>query len=164
MNTGLYIGRFQPFHLGHLSAIKQALKKVDKLLIIIGSSQYDHQPHNPFTAEERRTIIETALKEANIPKDKWEVFLVPDIHDNDRWTTHLREIVPKFETVFVGREGLVKDLFEKDGTPVHIVEKEINISGTEIRQKMTNNENWKAYLSPSTAELLVSIKANPIHK
>ena len=40
--TGLYVGRFQPFHLGHLEAIKHILKKVDTVIIAIGSAQYSH--------------------------------------------------------------------------------------------------------------------------
>ncbi len=36
--NGLLIGRFQPFHLGHLEAFRFALSKVDKLWIGIGSS------------------------------------------------------------------------------------------------------------------------------
>ena len=70
--NGLCIGRFQPFHLGHLSAIKQALKKVDKLYIGIGSSQYDHEEYNPFTAEERREMIQRALEENGL-SDRCEI-------------------------------------------------------------------------------------------
>ncbi|HDM88409.1 MAG TPA: nicotinamide-nucleotide adenylyltransferase, partial [Candidatus Bathyarchaeota archaeon] len=42
MRRGLFIGRFQPPHLGHLHAIKQALEECDELIIVIGSSQYSH--------------------------------------------------------------------------------------------------------------------------
>ena len=35
---GLLIGRFQPFHLGHLEALQFALSKVDKLWVGLGSS------------------------------------------------------------------------------------------------------------------------------
>ncbi|HLN89981.1 MAG TPA: adenylyltransferase/cytidyltransferase family protein, partial [Candidatus Binatia bacterium] len=53
VNRGLYVGRFQPFHLGHLDAIKYVLKEVDELVIVIGSAQYSHNSNNPFTAGER---------------------------------------------------------------------------------------------------------------
>jgi Nicotinamide mononucleotide adenylyltransferase len=36
--NGLLIGRFQPFHLGHLEALQFALSKVDKLWVGLGSS------------------------------------------------------------------------------------------------------------------------------
>ncbi len=47
VNRGLYVGRFQPFHLGHLDAIKYALKEVDELVIVIGSAQYSHNSQQP---------------------------------------------------------------------------------------------------------------------
>ena len=37
--TALFIGRFQPFHKGHLAAIKWILKKEGKIFIVIGSNQ-----------------------------------------------------------------------------------------------------------------------------
>jgi len=58
MTTGLFIGRFQPFHLGHLSDIKDALKEVDELVIAIGSSQHSGTKENPFSTEERIKMIE----------------------------------------------------------------------------------------------------------
>lgn len=36
MTRGLFVGRFQPFHLGHLHVIKELLEKVDELIIAIG--------------------------------------------------------------------------------------------------------------------------------
>jgi len=48
MTTGLIIGRFQPFHKGHLHAIEHALKEVDELIIAVGSSQYVNTEDNPW--------------------------------------------------------------------------------------------------------------------
>ena len=55
--NGLLIGRFQPFHLGHLDALKFALSKVEKLWIGIGSSNKPNQKQNPFSADERKQMI-----------------------------------------------------------------------------------------------------------
>src|SRR5659263_82481 len=70
VNRGLYVGRFQPFHLGHLDAIKYALKQVDELVIVIGSAQYSHNANNPFTAGERLVMVRQALLEAGIDYSK----------------------------------------------------------------------------------------------
>ena len=37
---GLMLGRFQPFHNGHLALTKQILTECDELVIIIGSAQF----------------------------------------------------------------------------------------------------------------------------
>ena len=33
--VGLYIGRFQPFHKGHLSVVREAMKQCDTLVIAV---------------------------------------------------------------------------------------------------------------------------------
>ena len=61
--NGLLIGRFQPFHLGHLEAVNFALSKVDMLFIGIGSSNKSNQIRNPFTADERKEMIISSLND-----------------------------------------------------------------------------------------------------
>lgn len=157
MTSGLYTGRFQPFHLGHISAIRQALLQVDKLYIAIGSAQYDYEERNPFTVEERQNMITLALEEAGLA-DRCKIFRVPDIHDNEKWTTHVRNIVPPFEKVFVGNEGLVKELFEKEGlTQIIDVQHEILVSATKIRKAIRENDEWKNMLPPKVADYLENI-------
>ena len=64
--NALFIGRFQPFHLGHLHVIKKYYNKYDILFIGIGSSQYHHTAENPFTYEERKSMIELTLNAGQI--------------------------------------------------------------------------------------------------
>lgn len=157
MKTGLLTGRFQPFHLGHLSAVKQALKMVDRLYIAIGSSQYSEQPYNPFTGEERMEMARLALEENRL-MDKCELFLVPDIHDEEKWTKHVRGIVPDFNFVFVGNNGLVKELFEKyDTAEVIQVEHEVNISATKIRNAIVSHMPCEDCMCASTVKYLEEI-------
>ncbi|HDH28034.1 MAG TPA: nicotinamide-nucleotide adenylyltransferase, partial [Euryarchaeota archaeon] len=49
----LLIGRFQPFHKGHLAVIKKILSEADELIIVVGSSQHRGAVENPFSADER---------------------------------------------------------------------------------------------------------------
>ena len=155
---GFYTGRFQPFHLGHLSAVKQALKEVWFLYIGIGSAQYSHEEENPLSVEERIEIIKKALEEKGISKERFKIIPIPDIHDNDAWPAHVQNLVPSFDIVFVGDNGLVKELFEKHTKiPIKIVKKELNICATDIRKAIINNENWKKHLCDSTVEYLEKI-------
>lgn len=157
MKTGLLTGRFQPFHLGHLSAVKQALEMVDKLYIAIGSSQYSGESYNPFTGQERMDMVRLALEENGL-LSQCELFLVPDIHDDARWTAHVRKIVPDFSLVFVGNNGLVKELFEKyDTAEVISVRHEVDISATKIRNAVLKHIPWEDYLNPSTVKYLEKI-------
>src|SRR5256885_9498938 len=52
----LFVGRFQPFHRGHLSMVKRILESNSEIIVGIGSAQYSHTGENPFTAGERYEI------------------------------------------------------------------------------------------------------------
>jgi bifunctional NMN adenylyltransferase/nudix hydrolase len=58
---GIYIGRFQPLHIGHEQVIRQALERCETLIIIVGSSYMARTPVNPFTFEERAKMIQMAF-------------------------------------------------------------------------------------------------------
>ena len=60
--NGLLIGRFQPFHLGHLEALQFALSKVEKLWVGLGSSNKPLQKKIIlFQAEERQEMILSSI-------------------------------------------------------------------------------------------------------
>ncbi len=80
MKRGLYIGRFQPFHKGHLYSLKWCSDKVDELIIAVGSSDKSFELRNPFTAGERIEIIrENITTEIKEKRDKIILIPVPDV-------------------------------------------------------------------------------------
>ena len=63
---GIVIGRFQPFHLGHVSLLSQALKQNSHVIVVLGSSNRYRSIRNPFTVAQRRhMILEWLGPEAN---------------------------------------------------------------------------------------------------
>jgi len=117
VTRGLYVGRFQPFHIGHLDAIKAVLKEVDELVIVIGSAQYSHKPNNPFTAGERLVMVRHALQEAKIADSKVWIVPVPDVHLHMLWVSAVEGYTPKFTVVFTN-EPLTRRLFSEAGYEV----------------------------------------------
>ena len=71
----LFIGRFQPFHNGHLKVIQNSINLYDEVIIGIGSAQYSNTTDNPFTAEERKLMIERSLKKAGF--GNYKIILIP---------------------------------------------------------------------------------------
>ncbi|WP_221800872.1 bifunctional nicotinamide-nucleotide adenylyltransferase/Nudix hydroxylase [Oceanobacter mangrovi] len=59
----VFIGRFQPFHSGHLKVIQSGLQQADKLIVLIGSSWQARNPRNPWTHLEREQMIRGCLSE-----------------------------------------------------------------------------------------------------
>jgi nicotinamide-nucleotide adenylyltransferase len=66
MKRGLYLGRFQPYHLGHHQVLKKIAKEVDEIIVGIGSAQKSHEIENPFTAGERVLMVSSAMEEFDI--------------------------------------------------------------------------------------------------
>ena len=58
--VGLYVGRFQPFHNGHLSIVKEGLAHCARLILVIGSAQESGTEQNPFDKDLCRRCIDTA--------------------------------------------------------------------------------------------------------
>jgi len=107
---GLLIGRFQPFHLGHLDAVLFGLSRAENLFICIGSSNKSNERKNPFSAEERREMITLSI-EPSIT-DRIKIFDIPDVGDHEKWTFEIDKIVPKYDIIFTNDE-FTKTLFEK---------------------------------------------------
>ena len=155
---GLYIGRFQPFHLGHLDAIKFALSQVENLWIGIGSSNKSNEKRNPFTADERKEMIISSLDDAI--KKRIQIYYIPDVDDHEKWTYHIDSIVPKYDVVF-SNDDFTHTLFQKRGIkviPVPLKERE-NFSGTNIREKIAMGKSWEEFVSEGTKKILLKIDA-----
>jgi len=156
--NGLIIGRFQPFHLGHVTAVKFALQSVDSLSIGIGSSNRFNEKRNPFTAEERKEMILSSLDEQILGKIK--IYYIPDVNDHDRWTYHVDEIVPKYDVVF-SNDDFTHDLFKKRNVKivsVPLAQRDV-LSGTEIRAKIVGDQSWSELVPDGTRKVLLKINA-----
>ena len=57
----VFIGRFQPFHIGHFAVLKLALQKSQKVIVVVGSANRPRSPKNPLTFNERSDIISSLL-------------------------------------------------------------------------------------------------------
>ena len=155
---GLLIGRFQPFHLGHLDAVLFGLSRVENLFICIGSSNKSNESRNPFSAKERREMIASSIEPSMT--DRIKIFDIPDVGDHERWTFEIDKTVPKYDVVFSNDE-FTKTLFEKRGMnviPVVLKDRE-KFSGTSIRQLIADGKNWQDLVPSGTKKVLDKINA-----
>jgi len=127
----LFIGRFQPFHNGHLKVIQNASKEYAEIIIGIGSSQYRDALENPFTSDERKQMIKRSLDKINVKN--YRVVLIPDIHNPPKWVAHVVSIVSDFDVV-LANSSFTKQLFIEAGCIVKKTElyDRDNLSGKKI--------------------------------
>ena len=154
----LFIGRFQPFHKGHLEAVKMILKENDEIIIAVGSAQYSHKLENPFTAGERIVMIRRALENEGIDLKQVWIIPIPDVHVHMMWVSEVIGYTPKFNVVYTN-EPLTKRLFIEAGfevKPISFIRREI-YSATEIRRRMIEDGDWEELVPKAVAKYIKEI-------
>ena len=156
--NGLMIGRFQPFHLGHLDALQFALSKVDKLWVGLGSSNKPPTKNNPFSAEERKEMILSSIDDSI--KEKISIYFIPDLDNHMKWIEKIDTIVPKFDIVFSNDE-LTKHLYSKRDVQVlsiPFLRRDV-LSGTNIRDLIISDQDWSDLVPDGTKNFLIKNNA-----
>jgi nicotinamide-nucleotide adenylyltransferase len=152
----LFIGRFQPFHLGHLMLLQRLAAQYEEIIVGIGSSQYHDTTENPFSETERYQMITRTLEAAGI--HNYRIVSVPDIHDPPRWVEHVASIVADFDLV-IANNPFTRKLFSEKGYVVKGTQyfDRKRYSGKEIRKRMTQDEPWEDLVPAVVADLLHAI-------
>jgi len=154
--TSLFIGRFQPLHIGHFIILKQIADASRLLKIGIGSAQYSNMHDNPLSAEERKEMLGIVLKEQNITNAK--IYFIPDIHDDARWVEHVKKIVGAFDIVHSGNDCVIR-LFKEKHIPVQIIKEIDPYEATKIRKAICQDHTIEQHVPPVVFNYLKSIKA-----
>ena len=155
MRVGLLVGRFQPFHLGHLEAVRYALKKVAYLYVVVGSAQRSHERDNPFTAGERIAMIKSALDANGVDPSKWMAIPIADADSHSLWVSSVVSMVPKFDVVFTN-DALTFLLFKEEGMEVRAVPylDRSRYSATNVRDRILERKDWESLVPPEVAKLV----------
>ena len=108
MKTGVFIGRFQPFHEGHKKCIEKILQTCDRCIVMMRETEKTEK--NPFDFKKRKAMIRAEFPdEAQV---EIQVFTDPGAE----------------LAVYIGRD-VGYELIKLD-------EKTENISATDIRKKL----------------------------
>ena len=158
MTTGLFVGRFQPFHNGHLADVELALEKCDEVVIVVGSAQESRTADNPFTAEERCELIDAALAAEDITA--YQIVVLEDINDDNMWVEHVKAHVGSFDSVYTGND-YVASLFKAAKSKLVIVPLIDDIAATTIRARMVSGGQWEEMVPDA---VIAKIKALDLKK
>ncbi|MCK5602478.1 bifunctional nicotinamide-nucleotide adenylyltransferase/Nudix hydroxylase [Candidatus Pacearchaeota archaeon] len=89
-DLAVFIGRMQPLHNGHVQNITNALEIADNVLVIVGSTNQPRTPKNPFTGDERATMIKKVF-----PSDRVRVEGVEDFYPDTLWLKNVQTMAHK---------------------------------------------------------------------
>ena len=150
-----YIGRFQPYHLGHQEILEKIARECEEIIVGVGSAQLSHTFSDPFTAGERISMIMRSLADINV---LFYVIPIEDIRRNAIWVSHVMTMTPPFNVVYTNNPYVVR-LFNEAGfdvrsSPLYQREK---YSGSEIRRRMLNDEPWEQLVPHAVADIISQI-------
>lgn len=116
-DTIVFIGRFQPFHIGHQHIIDRALQRANKVVVLVGSANESPSPKNPFSCNDRIDMINKVYRFSRLNGD---LAIEPlDNHPSDeRWVKNVHTAVNRH----VRRKGEKTAItgFEKDGSSFYL--------------------------------------------
>ncbi|MFH1400822.1 MAG: hypothetical protein ABIH41_04845 [Nanoarchaeota archaeon] len=156
-----YIGRLQTVHKGHLSVIKYiaAAPDVDRLVIMVGSSQYDRHNKsieaplvcNPFTYAEREGTIRAALDgEVDKPLD---VVAIQDQHDHQRWANYVLLKLGKGGVIYTNSRS-ERAVFDPLGVECRTFPVRDQYHAQIIREMMANGDDWQSMVPDGAAKYI----------
>lgn len=177
-DTLIFIGRFQPFHIGHEQVIRTALTLADNVIVLIGSANLPRTIKNPWTYMERVGMIADGL---NLPReDRGRVMYapLPDVAYNDqKWVANVQKVVDELTSAVtdikgeqkIGIIGHAKDsssYYLKMFPQWSLVEHSMNevISATDLRGLMFEGKNIKflqGLLPPATFDYVSKFSSRP---
>jgi len=87
-HTAVLIGRFQPWHNGHMALLQAALAQAQQVVVVLGSAHQARSPKNPFTWQERAAMVQASLA----PAERARVHCIPvrDHYNEARWVEAVR--------------------------------------------------------------------------
>jgi len=156
----LVLGRFQPFHNGHLAIVKQFLKKGYKVLIGLGGPK-QQEDSELFSATERTEMISRVIEAAKL--SDVEIIEIPNIYDDSHYVKHVEKHLGRKPALIFSGNPWVYELFETEGYEIETFDEEIdrikNISSTKIRKLICEDGNWEDLVPKEITEYIKQTKS-----
>jgi len=153
LKRALFIGRFQPFHNGHLHGLKHILGEVDEVVIVVAAAQYSYTIENPFTAGERIEMIKAGVREFY---DRVYIIPVDNVPSNFEWPRHILNYVPKANIVY-SNNRFVQLLFREYGLETRETPLLPGVSGSIVRRLIAEDGDWRSLVPGQVARIIYDI-------
>lgn len=163
----VFIGRFQPFHLGHQFLLKEALTQSSKVIVVLGSAVKASNTKNPWSTTERKEMIINSLSSED--KDRVLFIEMRDYLYNDNlWIIDLQQKVeeivgdPNRHIALIGHEhdksSFYLNLFPQ-WTLLPMKNNDKYPHATELRDMyFTHDIGYKRFVDPTTFGMLEEFK------
>jgi nicotinamide-nucleotide adenylyltransferase len=148
--VGVYWGRFNPPHKGHIALIERLSKKVDFLIVAVGNAKSKNTKRNPFSGEERVEMMNSYLKERGI-----KVKDVIAVEDGESWDSSINNLFEKcgeFDVLFTDKRKIAR--LVRGRVKVAGFKRKGKVSSTQIRNAIARGGEWESLTGDSVAALI----------
>lgn len=166
--VAVFIGRFQPFHVGHYKVVMEAMKQCRHLIIGIGSANVSRSTKNPFTYEERVEFVKESIPHRYLNN----VHFVPlndYLYDDNKWLLNTRKAISnKIKEIGANKNSVALIGHKKDNSSYYLamfpewksidVPNYENISATDIRKSMFEGKTYSHDISTGTYQKIIDLK------
>ena len=174
----ILIGRFQPFHRGHLALVQAGLKQAERMILVCGSARQARGFRNPWNLLEREAMIRSALSQAD--NERVDIVGVADHRYQEViWIAEVRnkvnQVVSRFGSGVSNRRSLKLALISQAGEDCDYysrcfpawgqvkIDVAIGVNGTAIREAMLDATDSKdasamllTFLPPTVADMVTT--------
>jgi nicotinamide-nucleotide adenylyltransferase len=143
--VALFIGRFQPFHNGHLYSLKKCLEIADEVVVLVAKSNVSGTEGDPWNAPTRESMVKAVIKGEAIETKVTKIVSSPDNPSDAVWLDQVLETAGEFDVV-VSNNPWVLSIFKEAGYAVAesgLFNRD-ELEGIKIREMMRRgDESWK---------------------
>jgi bifunctional NMN adenylyltransferase/nudix hydrolase len=173
----VFIGRFQPYHLGHHKVVESALKQAERVVILIGSSYQPRSIRNPWTFPEREQFIR-----GSFPPDRQDRLIISplqdDVYNDQNWLSRVQQTVHGIICQFPARIAQATTIgligHSKDHTSYYLslfpqwqsidVQAYGDLNATELRQQFFLDGHLQEACPPSVNEFLQNFQTTKTYQ
>lgn len=157
--VALFIGRFQPFHNGHLYSLNKSLEVADKVTVVVAKSNVSGTPDDPWDYKIRKQMVCEVAHAQGILKRVAKICSCPDYPSDKKWLSEIKKRAGKFDVVVSNNEWVLS-IMREAGIPVYesgLYQRD-ELEGVKIRGMMRRgDEKWKLRVPPSVVGLIRKI-------
>lgn len=110
--VALFVGRFQPFHNGHLYSLKKCFEMAERVIVAVGSSQESGTASNPWDYKLRKQMVCEVVRGMGVESKVAKIISCPDNPSDQKWVSEIRRRAGKFDVVVSNNEWTLRVMRE----------------------------------------------------
>jgi len=170
----IFIGRFQPFHIGHEKIVREALSLSNMVIVLIGSAYQPRNIRNPWDFSERESFMRLAFSE----EENKRILAFPLLdytYNNQLWIKSVQQLISGIVHNKIASEPKIGIIgHKKDSTSNYLtqfpqwdlieVPNYKNISATDIREQYFDSGDIGEDLNTNIAIELEKFKSTKAYR